>query len=694
LAKRSDTLILLSATPHDGRPESFASLMNMLDPTAIADESHYSKEDIRQLYIRRFKKDVQADLKKYVPERRVQSVESQASSSEEQVLSALGTLPLGRSQDKGSQLFKTTLLKAMLSSPMACLETVENRLKRLQRKENSPAAEPLEIQALRQLQSQLQLIKKADFSKYQRLLRLIRDDFAWKGQSAQDRLVIFTGRLKTLQFLQENLAKDLGLSPQVIAVLDGGMADTDQLQVVEAFGQEQSPTRILIATEVASEGLNLHYLSHKLIHFDIPWSLMTLQQRNGRIDRYGQTKAPEIRYLLTRSRTERMDEVERIIQVLIRKDEQAMLNIGDPSVFMGVFDAQKEEEWVETVISDGLTAQEFEQALDNNAQSGGEIDIFAWFEAEDEDLETTEETPSVEIGSLPSLFSTDFDYAVSSLQNLETIPPNLSINPQERLIELQFPQGLKSRYERLPEEIQPQAARLLQLSDRRERIMQEMERARRQDNTWSRVEYLWPLHPLLEWLNDRNLFRFGRHQAPVLALPKGLQPQEAVFIFFGNYPNHRGAPLLTRWISVCFQGQAYDHSESLAETLQRTGLGQQPIPNRGQLKLEALMGLRELAVQKALGYLRQEQQQFNAQLQPQLAEQLQRLEHLRERHYQQLDLGLSDSPQPPNKQQQKALYQKRQIDGYFEDYRRWVKSSMTLENDPFLKLVAVLTLDE
>ncbi|MCX5959417.1 MAG: DEAD/DEAH box helicase [Cyanobacteria bacterium] len=58
LATRSETLILLSATPHDGKPESFASLMTMLDPTAIADPSHYSKDDIRDLYVRRFRKDV------------------------------------------------------------------------------------------------------------------------------------------------------------------------------------------------------------------------------------------------------------------------------------------------------------------------------------------------------------------------------------------------------------------------------------------------------------------------------------------------------------------------------------------------------------------------------------------------------------------------------------------------------------
>jgi SNF2 family DNA or RNA helicase len=120
LASRSDSLIMLSATPHDGRAESFASLMNMLDPTAIANESDYTKEDIRDLYVRRFKKDVIDQLSTKFPEREVIAVEASASVEEEEAFTVLDNLQLAGIDAKASagKLFKTTLLKAMLSSPM------------------------------------------------------------------------------------------------------------------------------------------------------------------------------------------------------------------------------------------------------------------------------------------------------------------------------------------------------------------------------------------------------------------------------------------------------------------------------------------------------------------------------------------------------------------------------------------------
>ena len=236
LAIRSETLILLSATPHDGKPESFASLMEMLDPTAIANPSDYTKHDIKDLYVRRFRKDVLADLRSNVKERDTKDVECQASNKEERVFALLKDLKLPDSdrKAKAGQLFKTTLAKSLLSSPMAALETVSNRLKRL---EDSATESRADVAALQELKPLLNAISATDFSKYQRLLELIGTDWSWKGKDTNDRIVIFTGRRETQRFLMEHLAADLGLKAGAVVGLDGAMPDVEQTRVVEQFAQ-------------------------------------------------------------------------------------------------------------------------------------------------------------------------------------------------------------------------------------------------------------------------------------------------------------------------------------------------------------------------------------------------------------------------------------------------------------------------
>ena len=690
LATRSDTLILLSATPHDGRPESFASLMNMLDPTAIANESSYTKDDIRDLYVRRFKKDVLQDLRTHVPERHVEAVEAQASAAEEQVFEILNELKLPGIDGRRSagQLFKTTLLKAMLSSPQACLQTVKNRLKRLIEQGGASQDE----EELEMLRDALETVCDADFSKYQRLLHLIRKDFAWNGKDAQDRLVIFTGRLETLGFLKRQLATDLKLKPEAVVTLDGGMADVEQNQVVESFGQESSKVRILLATEVASEGLNLHYLSHKLVHFDIPWSLMTLQQRNGRIDRYGQKRQPEIRYLLTRSRLERMDEVERIIKVLLDKDDQAIQNIGDPSVFMGVFDAEQEEAVTARAIESRIKAEDFSSQLDQNAATGGEFDIFAWFENPDSfEAEMDQvEIPKVETGQVMQLFST-FEFTAKALRSLDLPPENLKIDEREHFIELKLPPDLVQRYKRLPKEVQPQEKRLTHLSDRPDEIMQAMEEARKLESSWPQKEYLWDLHPVVEWAVDRCAFRFGRHQAPVMLVSEGLAMDETLFVLFGSFPNRRGVPVINRWVSAVFERGKFTRVEPFAETLVRTKLGKQEIPNPGaaKLDLEPLEVMREKAVQMARDYLQEQRSEFEQKLQPQLSEYRERLERLKGEHVKQLELEFGQVERH-SLQQQKRQQRETRTERIFRDYQDWVELSMETESEPYIKLVTVL----
>lgn len=211
----------------------------------------------------------------------------------------------GPGEKRGTgQLFQTSLEKALFSSPAACLQTVGRRLKKLRQKYDDE--EIRDIRLLQEFETALQAIKPADFSRYQRLLKLLKDEsYGWDRKAEDDRIVIFTERVDTMEYLYEHLAKDLKLKTKEIAKISGAMSDEEQQQIVENFGRDKADVRILVASDVASEGLNLHYLCHRLIHFDLPWSLMVFQQRNGRIDRYGQKQQPDIRYFEEQTENEK-----------------------------------------------------------------------------------------------------------------------------------------------------------------------------------------------------------------------------------------------------------------------------------------------------------------------------------------------------------------------------------------------------
>lgn len=361
LADRSDTMIMLSATPHDGRAKSFASLMNMLDPTAIADPENYTPEDIKGLCIRRFKKDVKDQVSGSFLERKITLERCHASAQEEYAFDIFTEMQLemdlGKTKGTG-QLFKTSLEKSLFSSPAACIKSIDARLKKLYQKYT--ADDIKDIRLLEELKTALEAITPAGFTRYQKLLELLRSkEYGWNPADTGDRVVIFTERIETMKYLAERLRLDLGLNANAIQEISGGMSDAEQQHIVEDFGRTELPVRVLVASDVASEGLNLHYLSHRLIHFDIPWSLMVFQQRNGRIDRYGQQKRPDIRYMLIESDNKRIKGDMRIIEILITKEEQALKNIGDPSLLLGKFTIEDEELVVAEAIEDGSNANAY-----------------------------------------------------------------------------------------------------------------------------------------------------------------------------------------------------------------------------------------------------------------------------------------------------------------------------------------------
>ncbi|TWS21745.1 SWF/SNF helicase family protein, partial [Tsukamurella conjunctivitidis] len=129
----------------------------------------------------------------------------------------------------------------------------------------------------------------------------------------------------------------------------------DRIQdAVESFGQADSPLRVLLASDMASEGLNLHKECHLLVHYDVPWSFIRIQQRNGRIDRYGQVHTPAI-HALALADQDATSEV-RVVTSLLTKEHEANKALGDAGVLMDLGRTQYSDTLEEKVVMEALAA--------------------------------------------------------------------------------------------------------------------------------------------------------------------------------------------------------------------------------------------------------------------------------------------------------------------------------------------------
>lgn len=701
LASRSDTLIMLSATPHDGRARSFASLMNMLDPTAIADPEEYAKEDFHSkgLVIRRFKKDIRDQVEGEFKDRMVFKLPHSASPEEEAAYDALLAIRFTRAglhdSDKPASLLRVTLQKALFSSPAACKESVQNRIRQLQRQLSEFPTEDIagEIRGLEQLDDRLAQITPESYAKYQVLLRLLKGaDFSWSPREKDDRLVIFSERIESLKFLQSQLLQDLRLKDNQIDILHGGLGDADQQRIVEAFGKSEEPVRILLCSDVASEGINLHFLSHRLIHFDMPWSLMVFQQRNGRIDRYGQEKTPQIYYLLTESSNPTIRGDMRILEVLQEKDDQAYRNIGDPSVFMNVYDIREEEKITEGAMVEGMRADVFDASLTPKEDEGEDLlNLFLGATPAASSPVADREHPPIQ--PQLSIFADDYRFCKQALHQLnsESDQAEYNCDDTKRCISLHAPYDLRHRFSFLPREVTPDDWTFV-LTDDIDTIKQEVVRCRQDEDAWPKIHYLWPQYPVVEWLNDRMLSAFGRHTAPVIELSSGLEKGEMVFVISGLIPNRKGHPLVYEWLGVCFLDGRFVHVEPFADTLSRTSLGRHPIPNRGNTSdLSGLQALLPQAVASAREWVVEKRDCFEAQINEKLNEQLSELERLRGRQYRQLELALERSGLGESFKAGRKAQRTREIDDIFDQYIQWVEDTYVTEKQPYLQVISVLT---
>jgi superfamily II DNA or RNA helicase len=653
LARTTDALILASATPHNGRPESFANLMSMLEPTAIANPSSYTKDDIQGLYRRRFKKDIEHEVRETFPERDPQLVWAKANADEEAVFSAIHEATfrtLDRTTKVGGRardvLFKTVLLKGFLSSPQAFVQTCDERLAHIEeRLEKVDGAGQTSLLGRDLEEDRATLLHLRDLAlriqaptKMERLFADVLPALGLKGDKGNDpRIVIFSERRATLEALEHALATrwNLHTNPEKpadahVAVLTGAESDTRIQDILESFSSKDGAVKVLLASDMASEGINLHHTCSRLVHFDVPWSLIRLEQRSGRIDRYGQLEVPRIRYLLNQTETAARSDVH-VIETLIEKEKAARDNLGDVGALMGLHDATAEEEHIAVGISAQMgfddvvgAAHEVAAAAAADATVSADDDIVDgadFLAALFGDVPETAQEPPPPVAARPSLFADDLAFFKEALTEVEPAlvdeadgPFRLELRPHPERPELtlRVPADLKRRFEDLPPEARPREDTLWVSTDR-DAVMREIATSRDHRGAWPALQLLWPLHPAVSWVADRVLVGFGRHEAPIVVAP-GLaaddgdgddehddewrRGHDAVALFEGTVSNRLGQPLIVDWFGLPTRLSANGSADvgvpmSLDELVRLTGLsGRLPNPGKSQLKKAHLEGAR------------------------------------------------------------------------------------------------------
>ena len=354
LSRRADSMILTTATPHNGRKETFGRLIALLDPSAIPDPRcrKYTAADIAPFFLMRFKEDVRSEAGTDFPQRRV--------------------IPLAETSDDADPARKQcmlvlrgcgAILKAATATPSFAGASTSGSC-RAPKHAARLSKEPFgifEVMKMRRILTALESLLKVlsalsvEGSTRYRLLKSELRRIGWDGSPDSPRVLLFTESTVTQEALASALAKDFGLTwsnrqekqpDQVMATIHGSMADVWLTKTVEAFGTGNALIRLLVATDVASEGVNLHHQCWHIIHYDLPWSIITLIQRNGRIDRFGQKHTPEIRYLMVRTCAGELKGDDAIFQRLIDKVEEINRTTRTGESVLSLYDPQEEEKFV------------------------------------------------------------------------------------------------------------------------------------------------------------------------------------------------------------------------------------------------------------------------------------------------------------------------------------------------------------
>jgi ERCC4-related helicase len=390
-------LLLLTATPHNGYTDTFASLLRLLDVGAVSGSVHapiINRAIARHHVVQRRRQDVDAWLttgEQAFPTRDQEEAIVQPSESMQTVIKAVqnyGEMILEHAKDANlhvQTLATWTVLhlhKRVLSSPEALRRSLKNRREALEQQiagltesdaglsadtaranvlDEDPGEQfdeeeivtraervlpgtvdalKAELEALEELTALAKKLTVALDTKLQDFLK----KHLWALLGKKPKVIVFTRYRDTMEYIEAQIGKSDRYKEVTVVPIHGGLNDAQRREAFQKF--ESASRAVLVATDAISEGMNLQHIASQIIHYELPWNPNRLEQRNGRVDRFGQPeKTVTIRTLV-------MDETldATIMKVLVEKSRRIREDYGFSPPFFG-----DETNMLELIREHGMT---------------------------------------------------------------------------------------------------------------------------------------------------------------------------------------------------------------------------------------------------------------------------------------------------------------------------------------------------
>jgi len=366
VSQTSDGLLFLTGTPHKGKRDQFYFMISLLDQYRFRDEHDVSKEGLQDLMIRRLKNEMyEPDGSKMFPDKDIETLPVNFTPEERELYENITEYitehyNLAHREDNTNGGFAMVLYqKRLVSSIHAIRESLKNRMKSIQ----EGGADPSDLSELtRSLLSQYRedpemltdaqrekvedelggVAASSDPKKIEKELSIVRDlydqakaiDVDSKAEELRDfvegildeepdeKILVFTEYTDTLEYLRDRV-----FSNHDVAQVYGDLSQSERQHQLKKFEHEAN---IMLATDAAREGLNLQF-AHIMANYDLPWNPTRIDQRIGRLHRYGQDQTVKIRNLFIED-TRESD----ILKLLMEKIEEIEETLGVSSDVLGL----------------------------------------------------------------------------------------------------------------------------------------------------------------------------------------------------------------------------------------------------------------------------------------------------------------------------------------------------------------------